>query len=224
MSRGSLLVHHMVDTIQGEGSLAGRPARFVRFAGCNYWSGEPRIREGIGECATWCDTEFRGGVRFDPERLADRIATEVGLSGHLVVITGGEPMLQLVKPAGVIFLSALNQHGMVVAIETNGSIRIPDGIRPLIDHVTVSPKPLRSGRRGDFSHVVQREGTDLKIVVPTTFSLDELFRELSFEHTFLQPRDDGDMGRGQLAHAIDLASRYPGVRVSVQIHKFLDMP
>jgi len=160
MSR-SYAVKETFYTLQGEGYHTGRAAVFLRFAGCNLWSGRQEDRErGPGGCSRWCDTDFvgtdgSGGGKFlTPRSLADHVVCQwmrgsFNLSRCFVVCTGGEPLLQLDAP----LIDALHDHGFEVAIETNGTLPVPAGI----DWVCVSPK--------DGGDLVVTKGDELKLVV-----------------------------------------------------------
>ena len=115
-------------TLQGEGAQAGRPAVFCRFAGCNLWSGREADRE-TATC-TFCDTDFVGTDGPDGGKFADADALAAacrtawrGNSGTppFVVLTGGEPMLQVDEP----LIAALHAAGFEIAIETNGTLPVP---------------------------------------------------------------------------------------------------
>ena len=166
-------------TLQGEGTHAGRPAVFCRFSGCNLWSGREVDREQA--LCRFCDTDFvgtdggGGGKFFGASDLADAVAARwTAPSGErFVVLTGGEPLLQV----DTALLEALKSRGFFVAVETNGTISLPGPI----DWVCVSPK----GR----AELVLRTGHELKVVVPQDdLNLDELV-ELPFSHRRLQPMD-----------------------------------
>lgn len=197
-------------TLQGEGMNTGCPAVFCRFAGCNLWSGrEPDRAEAV---CRFCDTDFvgtdgSGGGRFaSAASLAGAVegAWTAGPARRLVVLTGGEPLLQVDAP----LIEALHARGFSVAVETNGTLAAPAGI----DWLCVSPKqgaPLR-----------QREGQELKVVVPQPgLDLDTL-AALGFEHHLLQPMD-GPLRAAHERLAIELCLRDPRWRLSVQTHKVL---
>ena len=203
-------------TLQGEGVQAGRRAVFLRFAGCNLWSGRESDR-GRAEC-TFCDTDFvgttgDGGGRFaDAEALADRAsalwnegtAREDGLA--YVVLTGGEPTLQVDAP----LLAALKARGFTVAIETNGTLPVPDGV----DWICVSPKAGTS--------VVQRRGDELKVVYPQP-GLDLVTMEQwAFDHLLLQPMD-GASRQDATRACIGFVLGHPRWRLSLQTHKLLGL-
>lgn len=198
-------------TIQGEGGQAGRPAVFLRFSGCNLWSG--REQDRASAVCDFCDTDFvgmdgDGGGRFkDAAALADHVAGFWrGPEGQprLVVCTGGEPLLQLDAP----LIAALKARGFEIAVETNGTIAAPDGI----DWICVSPKA--------DAEVVQITGQELKLVYPQTLARPERFAELAFERFWLQPMDGPDQAANTTA-AIDYCLSHPQWRLSVQTHKYI---
>lgn len=203
-------------TLQGEGANSGRAAVFLRFAGCNLWSGRREDREEGPSCSRWCDTDFLGtdgpgGGRFEgPRELAAAVAGlwPVGSGNRpLVVCTGGEPLLQLDEG----LVDTLHAAGFEVAIETNGT-RLPP---PGIDWICVSPKAS--------TDLVLRSGDELKLVFPQAGAEPERFEGLDFRHFFLQPMDGPDRERNtRLAVAYCLA--HPRWRLSLQIHKYLDIP
>ena len=198
-------------TLQGEGAHAGRPAVFLRFSGCNLWTGLERDRDkGPGGCSRWCDTDFVGGVKF--RTAADLFAAVVGhwpQSGGgqpFVVCTGGEPLLQLDAP----LVSLFNDAGWTVAVETNGTVDPPPGKLWL----TVSPK---SG-----SELRVLKGNELKLVFPQVGAEPSRFEKLDFDHFFLQPMDSASKADNtQLALEYCLA--HPQWRLSLQTHKILDI-
>jgi 7-carboxy-7-deazaguanine synthase (Cx14CxxC type) len=199
-------------TLQGEGANTGRPAVFLRFAGCNLWSGrEPDRADAL---CRFCDTEFvgtggAGGGKFETaEALAQAVAAAWSASnpvGRFVVCTGGEPLLQL----DAALVAALRGRGFMVAVETNGTLAPPDdgGL-----WLTVSPKagaPLKLTR-----------GDELKLVYPQAGAEPEHYARLAFRHFFLQPMDGPDQARNtRLATEYCLA--HPGWRLSLQTHKLI---
>lgn len=219
----SLRVREVFATVQGEGSQAGTPAVFVRFSGCNLWSGlEGQRHMGAGDCAMWCDTDFAHGSAVEVRDLVrDVVDQAAGWREPLCVLTGGEPILQLRKPEGLDFLERLHDAGIRTAVETNGTQAITGELTKRIGHVTVSPKGL-VGAGSDDAHLVQRWGTDLKVVVPTPIDLDRLAdsSRWRFVHYFVQPKDVGDGGRSSLDEAVRVARRY-GWRISLQSHKLV---
>ncbi|MEY4083639.1 MAG: 7-carboxy-7-deazaguanine synthase [Pseudomonadota bacterium] len=214
-------------TLQGEGAQAGRLSVFVRFSGCNNWSGRAEDREqGPADCARWCDTEFvgtdgDGGGRYDLESLLGRIqslwpagkTSGPTASPPYVVFTGGEPALQLDQA----LVDGLHQRGALVAVETNGSLPLPTGL----DWVCVSPKRLLNGSP---QPLVVTSGQELKLVMPQTgFDLAAL-ESLDFEHFFIQPLDQpGDAAKHSRDWCLDWIQRHPRWRLSLQTHKMIGM-
>ena len=201
-------------TLQGEGAQTGRAAVFLRFAGCNLWSGLERDRASA--VCKFCDTDFvgvdgPGGGKFDtPEKLAAQALSKWNAESggaKLVVCTGGEPLLQLDAP----LIAALHAAGFEIAIETNGAIAAPDGV----DWICVSPKSTAA--------LAQRTGDELKLVYPQKDAPPEAFAGLAFRHFFLQPMDGPDLARNTRL-AIDYCLRRPQWRVSLQAHKMLGIP
>ncbi len=198
-------------TIQGEGGQAGRPAVFLRFAGCNLWSG--REQDRANAVCTFCDTDFvgtdgDGGGKFaDAKALADHVAAFwIGrdVDPRLVVCTGGEPLLQLDEA----LIDALKTRGFEIAVETNGTIAAPAGI----DWVCVSPKAA--------APVVQTTGQELKLVYPQPLAMPDRFESLAFDRFWLQPMDGPDLAANTAA-AIDYCLAHPKWRLSVQTHKYI---
>lgn len=197
-------------TLQGEGANAGRPAIFCRFAGCNLWSGLEADRASA-QCQ-FCDTEFvgtdgTGGGKFKhAEDLVEAIASAAGEESapSLVVLTGGEPMLQVDLP----LITALHNEGFEVAIETNGTIKVPRSI----DWVCVSPK---AGTK-----LVQRAGDELKLVYPQKGLSPNDCLDLDFAHRFLQPMD-GPARDANTAAAVAYVKANPEWRLSLQTHKLI---
>jgi 7-carboxy-7-deazaguanine synthase (Cx14CxxC type) len=202
-------------SLQGEGAHAGRPAIFCRFTGCNLWSGQEKHRADA--VCQFCDTDFvgtdgEGGgsfknavalakavVSYWPESITDIIHP-------YVICTGGEPLLQLDKD----LIEAFHNEGVEVAIETNGTIPVPEGI----DWVCVSPK---SG-----STVVVEQGDEIKLVYPQEGHQPSDFVHLNFEHFFLQPMFDEDEN-GHVKETIDYCLTHPRWSLSLQSHKLLGL-
>lgn len=207
-------VHEIFLTIQGEGVNTGRLAVFCRFAGCNLWTGREVDRRNA--ICWFCDTEFvgvngPGGGKF---HSSIELATAVerrwpadSTSERFIVLTGGEPLLQL----DASLLDALHAAGFEVAIETNGTLSAPDDL----DWICVSPKagaPLR-----------QRTGDELKFVYPQgDFEPAEL-ETLEFKHFLLQPRDGPDLNEN-IASAARYCAKHPHWRLSLQSHKLMGIP
>ncbi|HKR25431.1 MAG TPA: 7-carboxy-7-deazaguanine synthase [Allosphingosinicella sp.] len=198
-------------TLQGEGMQAGRRAVFLRFAGCNLWSGREADR-AEAQC-TFCDTDFVGmdgenGGRYEAGALADKVAA-LWADGEkpLVVITGGEPMLQLDEA----LIAALHARGFEIAVETNGTLPAPAGI----DWICVSPKA--------GTEVVQRAGDELKLVWPQPGIDPEALLGWDFRHFLIQPMDCADAAAARAA-AIDYVLAHPRWRLGLQTHKLLGLP
>jgi 7-carboxy-7-deazaguanine synthase (Cx14CxxC type) len=197
-------------TLQGEGGQAGRPAVFCRFAGCNLWTG--RESDRADAVCTFCDTDFvgmdgPGGGRFaSATELADAVeaAWRGGGRDRLVVLTGGEPLLQVDDH----LVTALHRRDFTIALETNGTLPAPAGI----DWVCVSPKA--------DAPVVQTRGQELKLVYPQPGVDPARFEHLNFERFLLQPMDGPDRAAATEA-AIDYCLSHPRWRLSVQTHKYL---
>ena len=207
----SYAVKEMFLTLQGEGMQAGRRAVFVRFAGCNLWSG--REQDRAEAACRFCDTDFVGidganGGRYGANALADRVQS-VWSEGErpLVVITGGEPLLQLDAP----LIEALHDRGFEVAVETNGTCRAPEGI----DWICVSPKA--------GTQIAQRSGDELKLVWPQPGIDPAELARWDFDHFLVQPMDCAER-EAALAASIRLVMENPLWRLSLQTHKLIRMP
>ena len=197
-------------TLQGEGAHVGRAAVFCRFSGCNLWSGREQDR-ATATCR-FCDTDFVGtdgtlGGRYaSAKELAGAIAEQwTGADANrYVVLTGGEPLLQLDAP----LIEALHRRGFSIGIETNGTIDPPQGI----DWLCVSPKA--------GAGLAIRQGQELKLVYPQPDAAPEHFADLAFDRFSLQPMDGTDVVENT-ARAIDYCLRHPQWRLSLQTHKTL---
>ena len=195
-------------TLQGEGANTGTPAVFCRFAGCNLWSG--REEDRASAVCQFCDTQFvgtdgTGGGKF--ETAADlaravKAACTAKVGPGLVVLTGGEPMLQVDQA----LIDALHEEGFAIAIETNGTLPVPGDI----DWICVSPKA--------GADLKQTRGDELKLVYPQAALLPDAVRTLDFEHYFLQPMD-GPAQAANTQAAIAYCMAHPPWRLSVQTHK-----
>lgn len=202
-------------TLQGEGLHTGRASVFCRFSGCNLWSGREEDRGGA-QCV-FCDTDFvgvdgPGGGRFEgPRELAEAIArcwAATGtVAGGRVVLTGGEPLLQVDVP----LIDALHERGFHVALETNGTLPVPEGV----DWICVSPKA--------GTELVQLSGDELKVVFPQSGLDLERMESLRFGHFLVQPMD-GPSRAANAALAVDWCLRHPRWRLSLQTHKSLGIP
>jgi 7-carboxy-7-deazaguanine synthase len=207
----SYAVKEIFLTLQGEGVHTGRRAVFLRFAGCNLWSGREQDR-GSAVCR-FCDTDFvgtngEGGGKFGTaDALVDAVVTcwgDVHGGTRYVVITGGEPLLQL----DTALIDALHTRGFEIGVETNGTIAAPVGI----DWLCVSPKA--------GSETVQRSGNELKLVWPQPGSNAEAMSGWAFDHFLIQPMDGPELDANRAA-SIAFILANPKWRLSTQTHKVL---
>jgi 7-carboxy-7-deazaguanine synthase len=248
----SYAVRDIFDTFQGEGTRAGTRAVFIRFAACNMWNGEPDARDsGAGACAKWCDTDFRASssVKLTADEICRRADEEWGGGtpyGRWVVLTGGEPMLQVDLP----LVQSLRDWGFSIAIETNGTIAPKDRVLEWIDHVCVSPKLTSRNQPPDLKIMCAHE---LKVVLPgsvtgpgwTDAALAELARLGTWKAMIAQPQDPIEPGMvevsrlrrntvttgfgkneldGSVQRCLDWVKRNPSWRLGVQVHKTLGLP
>ena len=204
-------VKEMFFTLQGEGARTGRPSVFVRFAGCNLWSG--REQDRAHAVCKFCDTQFvgtdgDGGGKFEhPSQLAEAAAALWPVGGApYIVCTGGEPLLQLDAP----LIDAFHTAGFEIAVETNGTVAAPTGI----DWICVSPKA-----GADF---IQRSGHELKLVYPQAKAEPERYADCAFDHFFLQPMDNPARDANTRA-AIAYCLEHPQWRLSLQTHKLVGL-
>ena len=210
----SYSVKEIFYTLQGEGTHAGRPAVFCRFAGCNLWSG--RESDRATAICQFCDTDFVGtdgalGGKFGEAKVLaqtiDRLWPADYAASKFVVLTGGEPLLQVDAE----LIDALHAHGFMIALETNGTLPVPVGI----DWTCVSPKM--------GAPLVQRHGHELKVVVPQIGQDLSAYEALDFEHFLLQPMDSPTSARNTV-FAIEHCKRHPKWKLSMQTHKILQIP
>jgi 7-carboxy-7-deazaguanine synthase len=201
-------------TLQGEGAQTGRPAVFLRFAGCNLWSG--REHDRLSAVCKFCDTEFvgvdgPGGGKF---KTADELTAAVARkwpqqhssTTPYVVCTGGEPLLQLDENA----IESLHKAGFEIGVESNGTVAAPANI----DWLCISPK--------GSAELVQKSGDELKLVYPQVEKQagPENFADLDFKHHFLQPLDSPDIVENTRA-TIDFCLQNPRWKLSLQTHKII---
>lgn len=206
-------VKEIFKTLQGEGAHAGRAAVFCRFSGCNLWNGLEEDR-ATAAC-TFCDTDFvgmdgEGGGRFaSAADLADAIASAWGNGerGRYVVLTGGEPLLQVDDA----LIAALHARKFELGVETNGTQTAPEGL----DWICVSPKGKEA--------LTLTSGNELKLVFPQRDAPPEKFQDLTFDHFWLQPMD-GPEREAATAAAIHYCLQNPRWRISLQTHKLMGIP
>ncbi len=197
-------------TLQGEGYHTGKPAVFCRFSGCNLWSGREEDRQKA--ICKFCDTDFWGtdgenGGTYTAQELTEKIVSlfpDTGDFDPLIVCTGGEPALQMDED----LINALHFAGIKIAIETNGTIELPEGI----DWICVSPKAN--------TEIVVTEGNELKLVYPQKENSPIQYEELNFKHFYLQPLDDANQ-QMNIENTILYCLNHPKWKLSIQTHKVL---
>ena len=205
-------VKEIYHTIQGEGARSGRVAIFCRFSGCNLWSGLEHQRKNA--VCNFCDTDFNGvdgqnGVKFSSvEKLTSTIETiwvDSISDDHqrYVVFTGGEPGLQINKE----LVSSLQSKRFEVAIETNGTVTLPENL----DWITVSPKT--------WDTLLITKGNELKFVFPQEKLVPEKFKSLDFEHFYIQPKFDEEYDNN-LLKSLKFCLKHPKWKLSLQTHKY----
>lgn len=204
-------------SLQGEGAHTGRAAVFCRFSGCNLWSG--READRLKADCRFCDTDFVGtdGQNGGKFAAAGQLANAIqklwpaqSIGRPYVIFTGGEPCLQLDTP----LISAVKQHGFETAIETNGTLPVPQDI----DWICVSPKPGPA--------LVQQSGHELKFVYPQSELSPDQFNNMNFQHFFLQPKDVADEAerKENLDACVRFCLQNPKWRLSLQTHKLTGLP
>ncbi|MHA1544519.1 MAG: 7-carboxy-7-deazaguanine synthase [Alphaproteobacteria bacterium] len=202
----SYAVKEMFFTFQGEGLHTGRPSIFVRFSGCNLWSGLEKDRAKA--VCKFCDTDFVGsdgenGAKFKTAaELAEKASSLWPGGDKYAVFTGGEPLLQLDEA----LISAFHEEGFLVAVETNGTLEAPEGI----DWLCVSPKA--------DANLKQTSGDELKLVYPQTENAPEDFESLDFKVFSLQPLDGPDTV-GNTQKVLEFCAAHPKWQISLQAHK-----
>ena len=247
---GRYAIKEVFDTLQGEGERSGARSVFVRFSGCNLWSGMPHLREeGAGPCALWCDTDFlKGKIMTEEEIVAecDKLWPRPEVGERWVVLTGGEPGLQLDK----VLCDALHDAGWQIAIESNGTV--PNAAFAQAEWLAISPK------RGTKLSLLARVA-EIKVVLPgaaelakgwTDAELEELASTHPWAKKFIQPQDmllyqepgltalrgaeeEQDSEQAQIAamrfeHAlrrsIEFVRSHPEWRLSLQTNKLIGLP
>lgn len=192
-------VNEIFHSLQGEGYNSGTPAVFIRFSGCNL------------QCP-FCDTQHESGTEMT-EREVVEVVKHLAPRSSLVVITGGEPALQLTAS----LVDALHEIGKRVAVETNGTLSLP----PNVDWITLSPK---NAWLGDEAVPVLTRADELKVLYDGSHDPSS-FDSLAATHRFLQPMDTGDANRNAdlMQQAADYCLQHPQWRLSLQIHKILNI-
>ena len=200
-------------TLQGEGYHTGRPAVFIRFSGCNLWTGHEKDRSGA--ICNWCDTDFVGtnginGGKFSAEEITNIINSlwkENVQNEPYVVCTGGEPLLQMDES----LINAIHKAGFEIGLETNGTMIPPDGI----DWICVSPKAN--------ADLVLKNGNELKVVYPQCGLNPRMHEKLKFDHFYIQPMDGIDQ-KNNIKRSEKFVLDHPKWKLSLQTHKILGIP
>ena len=200
-------------TLQGEGYHTGRPAVFIRFSGCNLWTGHEKDRSGA--ICDWCDTDFVGtdginGGKFSVEKIINIINSLWEgniLSEPYVVCTGGEPLLQMDDS----LIKAIHKAGFEIGLETNGTMIPPDGI----DWICVSPKAN--------ADLILKNGNELKVVYPQCGMNPRIHEKLKFDHFYIQPMDGVDQ-KDNIKRSEKFVLDHPQWKLSLQTHKIMGIP
>ena len=200
-------------TLQGEGYHTGRPAVFIRFSGCNLWTGHEKDRSGA--ICDWCDTDFVGtnginGGKFSVKEIINIINSQWKgnvLSEPYVVCTGGEPLLQMDED----LIKAIHKAGFEIGLETNGTMIPPDGI----DWICVSPKAN--------ADLILKNGNELKVVYPQCGMNPRVHEKLKFDHFYIQPMD-GINQTENIKRSEKFVLDHPKWKLSLQTHKILGIP
>ena len=200
-------------TLQGEGFHTGRPSIFIRFSGCNLWSGLEKDRKNA--ICNWCDTDFVGtdgtnGGRYSSNEIKNIIVNlwpENESSKPYVVCTGGEPLLQIDKN----LIKVIQNAGFEIGLETNGTIIPPDGI----NWICVSPKAN--------TDIVLKNGNELKVVYPQCGMNPRIHEKLKFDHFYIQPMDGIDQ-KDNIRRSEKFVLDHPKWKLSLQTHKILGIP
>jgi len=200
-------------TLQGEGFYTGRPAVFIRFSGCNLWSGLEKDRKNA--ICNWCDTDFVGinglnGGKYSALEIEEIIADlwpNNQPSKPYVVCTGGEPLLQIDEN----LIQVIKNAGFEIGLETNGTIIPPDGI----DWICVSPKAN--------ANLILKNGNELKVVYPQCGMNPRIHEKLKFDHFYIQPMDGIDQ-KDNIKRSEKFVLNHPKWKLSLQTHKILGIP
>lgn len=202
------MVRDIFLTIQGEGFNIGKTAVFVRFSGCNLWSGRESDRRTA--VCKFCDTDFIGGNRYtDAKHLTSAVLNlwPFEKDGRMVVLTGGEPALQLDVP----LVTELHEHGFYIAVETNGTLRLPEKI----DWICVSPKSV--------TLLELKQANELKLVFPQHDAPPESYRNFRSDHRWLSPMDGPDL-KNNTQMAVNYCIDHSEWRLAIQAHKIWQIP
>tara|TARA_B100000524_G_scaffold107815_1_gene52107 strand:+ start:228 stop:857 length:630 start_codon:yes stop_codon:yes gene_type:complete len=196
-------------TQQGEGKNTGKDFIFVRFSGCNLWSGQEKHRASA--ICKFCDTDFYGtdginGGKYQAKDLIEKIKSLwISADSQIrVVLTGGEPLLQVDKG----LISALKKENIYIAVETNGTLEAPDGI----DWICMSPKAN--------TEIKLRKGSEVKVVYPQKNLNPDNFNVLDFKNFYIQPMDSENY-EDNVSQSVKFCMQNPNWKLSLQTHKIL---
>ena len=196
-------------TQQGEGKNTGKDFIFVRFSGCNLWSGKEKNRASA--ICSFCDTDFYGtdginGGKYEVKKLIEKIKSLwISADSQIrVVLTGGEPLLQVDK----VLISALKKEDIYIAIETNGTLEAPDGI----DWICMSPKAN--------TEINLRKGSEVKVIYPQKNLNPDNFNILDFKNFYIQPMDSENY-EDNVSQSVKYCMQNPNWKLSLQTHKIL---
>lgn len=196
-------VNEIFYSLQGEGFNTGMPAVFIRFSGCNL------------QCP-FCDTNHADGKEMTEGDIIEEVSR---YKANLVVVTGGEPALQLTES----LVEMLHLLGKTVAVETNGTIELPENV----DWITLSPKDMFLGEK---AKPVLKYADELKIVFDENIFKDDVhivstYANINVKHRFLQPCDTGDPEKNKeiIQKTIEYCKEHPEWRLSLQTHKILNI-
>ena len=196
-------------TQQGEGKNTGKDFIFVRFSGCNLWSGQEKHRASA--ICKFCDTDFYGtdginGGKYQAKELIEKIKSLwISADSQIrVVLTGGEPLLQVDEG----LISAIKKEDIYIAVETNGTLEAPDGI----DWICMSPKAN--------TEIKLRKGSEVKVVYPQKNLNPDNFNVLDFKNFYIQPMDSENY-EDNVSQSVKYCMQNPNWKLSLQTHKIL---
>ena len=196
-------------TQQGEGKNTGKDFIFVRFSGCNLWSGQEKHRASA--ICKFCDTDFYGtdginGGKYQAKELIEKIKSLwISADSQIrVVLTGGEPLLQVDE----CLISAIKKEDIYIAVETNGTLEAPDGI----DWICMSPKAN--------TEIKLRKGSEVKVVYPQKNLNPDNFNVLDFKNFYIQPMDSENY-EDNVSQSVKYCMQNPNWKLSLQTHKIL---
>jgi len=209
-------------TLQGEGYHAGTPALFIRFAGCSMWSGQQEHRDrdatrNGAACPLFCDTDFRPRERLSAEQLVERGQALAPAELPLIVLTGGEPLLQVDQSLVDALRAAWPR--VRIAVETNGAHEP----RAALDWICVSPKV-------PVERLAITRGDEIKVVVPAYSPEDYASIADNFGHRWVSAEayttaiGCSSLNGEAIARAAAWVMQNPSWRLTVQTHKMIGIP